>query len=367
VFSVITEDDLYAVADAMNTENFDISVESTLSHFYNAYSMMPSSKLDELSSQIVDNNMIYLGRDTINANNDNFVRELYATKESFVEVLLQKDSVFNGDVKFIPIEYSEVFESLGIYEPAAESIIEDLTKATAEALGAADIEPLNDFDFVMEADLNTATGNNAANNNQQQTNDNSNTNDTGGGGIEDLTKTTSQAMSDSGDATGTDAGANDTANDLAGDDFGDDNNGDTDSPDGLDESEDDSDDTNPDDDGTVAKKRIRKNMLKLHTIIKDSLDAMATFTPAYGIDNAKKYYRIQNTLNTSDEILLRIITEEINNLTVEDLMKKYTTLCNIYDISTRSLHEFAKEYKELADTHNVKNRKRTSQRTENAF
>ena len=113
----------------------------------------------------------------------------------------------------------------------------------------------------------------------------------------------------------------------------------------MDESEDDNDDE-PDDEGTANKRRIRLNLVKLHTIIKDSLESMSTFTPAYNADSARRYYKIQGNLSTADDIIMRICTEQINDLTVDDLMKKYVTLCQIYDISTRALKTFAKEYQE---------------------
>ena len=121
----------------------------------------------------------------------------------------------------------------------------------------------------------------------------------------------------------------------------------------VEETEDDSEteDDDSDDEGTASKRRIRLNLVKLHTIIKDSLESMSTFTPAYNADAARRYYKIQSNLSTADDIIIRICNEQINDLTVDDLMKKYVTLCQIYDISTRSLKSFAKEYKEEAKLH----------------
>ena len=61
---------------------------------------------------------------------------------------------------------------------------------------------------------------------------------------------------------------------------------------------------------------------------------------------------------------MKIITEDINGLTVEDLMKKYTTLCNILDISIRYMHEFKAEYKQLAEKHKSKSTRKTSKEAE---
>ena len=74
-------------------------------------------------------------------------------------------------------------------------------------------------------------------------------------------------------------------------------------------------------------------------------DTMNTFTPDYGMEVSRRYYKIRENLSTIDGILLRIINEQINDITVEELMKKYTTLCNIFDISVRAMRVFAEDYK----------------------
>lgn len=315
---------------------------STLEHVYESYSVMPSSKLGKLSSFIHNNDMTYLGT----FNHKDSVYDIYASESAYSLARITSDNLISGNISFETVDKDRLYRVLGISPVVA---MEDITATTDAYLSG-------DYDVVTEADnfgdvevSDDVGGGNAGGGNAGASG--------GGGGVEDITATTNQALSDS----GMDAGANGTANDMSGDDFGgldgEDGEGqDGNSPDMMDE---DSDDSEPDDEGTAAKKRIRKNMYKLHTIIRDNLDAMKTFTPAYEIENSRKYYRIQSILNTEDEIILRIIRDEINGLTVEDLMKKYTTLCQILDIATRYMHEFKTEYKAISDKYQKKTRSNT--------
>ena len=347
--NVISRQDMERVSESLHSD-YDVSLEATMNYIYDAYGMMPSSKLNKLSRQLSVNDVYYLGR----SKQDPIQYDIYGCESTLYAVPLTLECLTRGEVEFKKINR--------LSDVTGEPAIEDVTIATDEAMRR--------FEYGIEA-----------------FGDPPNQNDNSGGGIEDITQATNKAMQDSGlggtgmgnnndtagGGMGPDSGANQAANDMGGDDMGmdgfddmgggegEDPNG---SPDMLDEDQDDKKDS--DDEGTAAKKRIRRNLYKLHTIIKDNLDAMSSFTPAYEIGNSKKYYRVQNILNTEDTIILKIITEEINNLTVEDLMKKYTTLCNILDISTRYLQEFKAEYKQLAEKHQAKTRSKTAKYAESA-
>lgn len=378
---VISNNEAERLASCFNNASFEASTEATLEYVYGAYGMAPSSAMTGISRHVLDNKLFYLGRCLENTGSYKQYKDIYVGKNGFEEVLLTKKSLYSGNINFRPIDKEEVYGRAGIESVDAE----DLTIATEMALyGYTNDNSYDDIEFDDIDDITAATEaalygyNDIAMEaipkptNELEKLDASTSPDmsnfgnagagggSGGGGAEDITKSTSDALGDLGGDSGSDA---DTATDnLLGDLGGDggEEGGDDDSPDMLDDNPDDDDE---EDDGTAAKKRIRKNMVKLHTIIKDSLDAMNTFTPAYEIENSKKYYRIQNVFNTMDEILLRIITENINNLTVEDLMKKYTTLCNIYDLNTRAMHEFKNEYKALAEKHGRKSSSRKKSST----
>lgn len=319
---------------------FDRQTE-TLQRAYDSYGIMPESKFHECLNFIHNEHLIYLGHTIVNRDGEKYLREIYISNGKspiFYEILLQKEAMRTGDVKFNPISYAELAKTLSI------PVIQDSTELPVSLESAFDYDEVDDYDFATEADLTVNVTDKkppgfGENNDQQQAGS--------GGEAEDITKTTAQAMGEDGGDAGqdtTDGGA-DTAGDMFDDNNGEEGqDGDTQSPDIMDENEDDNDD-DPDDEGTASKRRIRLNMVKLHNIIKDSLDAMNTFTPDYGIDVSRRYYKIRENLSTIDGILLRIINEQINDITVEELMKKYTTLCNIFDISVRAMRVFAEDYK----------------------
>ena len=322
-------------------ENTFDKQRDTMQRAYDSYGIMPESKFSECMNFIHNNHLIYLGHTAVKCDGEKYLREIYVSNTEphvFYEILLQKESMCTGDVKFNAVDYAELIKSLPV------PMIQDSTELPISLESAFDYDEVDDYDFATEADLNINVTDKkppgfGENDDQQQAGT--------GGEVEDITKTTAQAMGEDGGDAGqdtTDGGA-DTAGDMFDDNNGEEGqDGDTQSPDIMDENEDDNDD-DPDDEGTSTKRRIRINMVKLHNIIKDALDAMNTFTPDYGMEVSRRYYKIRENLSTIDGILLRIINEQINDITVEELMKKYTTLCNIFDISVRAMRVFAEDYK----------------------
>lgn len=157
------------------------------------------------------------------------------------------------------------------------------------------------------------------------------------------------ANTDSNDGGGDPGADNQTGNgtepngdDLAADANSMANNPDEDQPD----QGSDFDDDDEDDDGTDNKRIIRKNFFKLYQIIKDTLRSMEMFTPEYTSPVSKYYLRIQHSLTETQSSIYDVLANTINDLTVEELMKKYTIANNIYDISARMLKQFFKEYNE---------------------
>lgn len=181
----------------------------------------------------------------------------------------------------------------------------------------------------------------------------------GNSGIENLNETTANQMNQDGlndPSTGSNpndgenpGAANQAGNgtEPTGDDLAADTNfmGDNSQGDQPDQGSD-FDDDDEDDDGTDNKRIIRKNFFKLYQIIKDTLRAMEMFTPEYTSPVSKYYLRIQHSLNETQSSVYNILANTINDLTVEELMKKYTIANNIYDISARMLKQFFKEYNE---------------------
>ena len=205
----------------------------------------------------------------------------------------------------------------------------------------SDLEIALEDDFEFGGDVNTTDAGNDTSNNPPPDNNAGGDMNNNDGGTEDLTQTTQNAMDNDPTLNGD---MNSDAN-MMGDSP--DNDGmDSQPPDGNDGDNPDNDsDDDTDDEGTEAKKRIRKNLVKLHAVIKDSLETMGTFAPSYNAESARKYYKIQSNLSSADDIIIKICNETINDLTVDSLMKKYVTLCNIFDIETRALKAFAEEYK----------------------
>lgn len=250
---------------------------------------------------------------------------------------------------------SKTFDTMNyqaMYSKISGVPYEDAVSNSSAVESFFDWEPAFEADDFTFSSAEPVEDNNDTNNTDTNTTDNSGGdagNDNGGGDDKptDLTAATQETLKNDPAYGGNDG--NQGFDDNNGGDNASDMNNDAnnmgDAPDGVDEAEDDNDDE-PDDEGTANKKRIRLNLVKLHTIIKDSLESMSTFTPAYNADAARRYYKIQGNLSTADDIIMKICNEQINDLTVDDLMKKYVTLCQIYDISTRALKSFAKEYRE---------------------
>lgn len=326
---------------------YELNIQGTLEYAYNGYGVMPSSKLNNISSKLISDNLNYLGSFTTQSSR----YDLYANEASYEVAKITSEGLISGNIELYQVSKDTIYKTLNIHPEIA---IEDITATVDDILNGRYDETV--YDAAMEAEFGPAQSSPAG---QTQN---------AGGGVEDITATTNQAMKND----GLDLGADNAAGDMGGDDFGDfDTGGENgegggeagggDSPEMLDDQNEDEEDN--DDEGTKAKKRVRKNLYKLHTIIKDNLDAMSNFTPAYEVENSRKYYRVQSILNTEDTIILKILREDINNLTVEDLMKKYTTLCQILDISTRYMHEFKKEYKEISEKHRAKLKNETHTET----
>ena len=175
--------------------------------------------------------------------------------------------------------------------------------------------------------------------------------------VENLTNTTSEEMDQAGMSDQTDqqnqnGGQNNNlendANNMAdsgGDGMSDPNAPTMDEQMSPDEGSDFDDDADGDeDDGTDKKRIIRKNFHKLYKILGDTLTSLEMFTPQYRSKVAKYYSSIKHSLSSARTITYEILTEKINDLTVEELMKKYVICNNIYDISARMLKEFFAEY-----------------------
>jgi hypothetical protein len=346
----ITESEAVDIAVALGNYNFAVGSDVALEHAYYAYGAMPISQIDKIASHINRNHLTYLGKYIGNQDGNKVVQEIYMGEKALEALFIDKQNLYSGDINFQKLDKFDVFETLGI---EMAPVVEDITATTESIIhgysysAALEADMSDPFEKAFGSDTPSDNSTNNASGNGGEA--------SGGSSPEDITATTDSIMNSGGSGGGSsgggDAGGGDDFNldglDGGGDAGGGDaNGGNNGSPDMLDEKEDDDDEK---DDGTEDKKRIRKNMYRLHTIFKDSLDAMATFTPAYTVENSKKYYKVQNIISTADEILRRIIVDDINKLTVEDLTKKYLTLCNIYDISTRYLHEFKKEYRELAE------------------
>ena len=311
----------------------------TFNKIYDEFSRLPSDVFREIECTVNYYKMIYLGK-----TDDN--------KSWFYSMVNHNVySLAYGDKKFDCMNYQEFYSKLsGVpYDDA-------VTSNAMESYFDWDWEPAfeaDDFTFSSAEPVDDNSGNNNNDTGNGVPGDNSG-NDTSGGDsggstqAVDLTQQTQETLKNDPSYGGNDGQSG--FDDNGGGDMNADANNMGDAPDGNDETEDDSDDDS-DDEGTASKRRIRLNLVKLHTIIKDSLESMSTFTPAYNADAARRYYKIQSNLSTADDIIIRICNEQINDLTVDDLMKKYVTLCQIYDISTRSLKAFAKEYKEEAKLH----------------
>lgn len=184
--------------------------------------------------------------------------------------------------------------------------------------------------------------------------------------VENLTNTTSDQMNQDGltdeAGQGTDTGGDpnnletDTNNMM---DTGDGTSAPTmDEQMSPDESEDeDLDNGGDEDDGTERKRTIRKNFHKLYQILGDTLSSLESFTPQYQSKLSKYYSTIKYSLSNARAATYEILTEKINDLTVEELMKKYVICNNIYDVSARMLKEFFTQYNIENKTGKVKTAK----------
>lgn len=359
-------------------------LEYTLDRFYREYSFMSSFTLNTLSSIINERRLLYLGYHNAFEDNKDYKFEWYfSMMDHHIYELKISDDFYkssvsvqnpNDVISFNILTYDVALRTLNaLTDDTIEFRVDTFDDVAHEsALYDDDFDDL--YYLANEAEVTEpgtttstqSTGDDdplagAFGNGTDTTTTGGETNagsSDAGGGIEDLTKTTSDSLGmddNSGDSS--DGDLNSDASDAFGD-----SPDDADAlgaPDDKDEEMDDSDEDS-DDEGTEAKRRIRNNLVKLHTIIKDSLAAMDTFTPTYNVASAKKYYKIQSNLITADNILIEICLNRINDITVDELEKKYLTLCNIYDISSRALRAFANEYKKEAELRGKAIRKKSN-------
>lgn len=105
---------------------------------------------------------------------------------------------------------------------------------------------------------------------------------------------------------------------------------------------------------SIETKRAYKNkFVYLYNVITDSLNAMESFTPEYTSPLAQDYYTIRSNLTKLKQIIYKICVERISKMTVDEVLRKYSTANHIFDISANQLKEFfdkyAKERNKLMD------------------
>ena len=101
---------------------------------------------------------------------------------------------------------------------------------------------------------------------------------------------------------------------------------------------------------SIETKRAYKNkFVYLYNVITDSLNAMESFTPEYTSPLAQDYYTIRSNLTKLKQIIYKICVERISKMTVDEVLRKYSTANHIFDISSNQLKEFFDKYAKERD------------------
>ena len=101
---------------------------------------------------------------------------------------------------------------------------------------------------------------------------------------------------------------------------------------------------------SIETKRAYKNkFVYLYNVITDSLNAMESFTPEYTSPLAQDYYTIRSNLTKLKQIIYKICVERISKMTVDEVLRKYSTANHIFDISSNQLKEFFNKYAKERD------------------
>ena len=93
-----------------------------------------------------------------------------------------------------------------------------------------------------------------------------------------------------------------------------------------------------------AKPKYRLKFVLLYKNINDVIETLESFTPEYNSAFVAKYYQIQTNLAKLKTAIYKICTDRINKMEVADVMKAYASANITYDILSKMLDEFIKEY-----------------------
>lgn len=211
--------------------------------------------------------------------------------------------------------------------------------------GLSELERMSDSD--NEADTGTNAGNTIDNTREARDRDNE---------IIDAAQATSDKLEEDGqdspDDVGEDGGEEPTEDNEESPDEG----GDAEDDESMDEE-------SPEDNALndlETRKKYHLKLKKLYKYINDSIDALATFTPAYNFEFVSTYYDIQNNFARLRDAIFKICTEKINDMDVVDIMKKYANACMAYDSLLAMLREFVDKYRKERDNRDKKAPKQRS-------
>ena len=133
-------------------------------------------------------------------------------------------------------------------------------------------------------------------------------------------------------------------------DAGDDNTDDldTDPLASPDENQDQNPDENNDDKSEELnnKIRLRENMILFYNILSSNIKLLSEYVPDNNIEeNTNALSTVSNNLVECKTILFNIITEELENKTYVELLRKYIALNRVYDLNIRILDTYFSDLK----------------------
>jgi hypothetical protein len=97
------------------------------------------------------------------------------------------------------------------------------------------------------------------------------------------------------------------------------------------------------------KIRLRENMILFYNILSSNIKLLSEYVPGNNIEaNKNTLSTVSNNLVECKTILFNIITEELENKTYVELLRKYIALNRVYDLNIRILDTYFSDLKLLS-------------------
>ena len=135
---------------------YELNIQGTLEYAYNGYGVMPSSKLNNISSKLISDNLNYLGSFTTQSSR----YDLYANEASYEVAKITSEGLISGNIELCQVSKDTIYKTLNIHpEIAIEDIFDasnyyTKTEIDDKLVLKADKTELNDAEYIYKLSQN---------------------------------------------------------------------------------------------------------------------------------------------------------------------------------------------------------------------